>query len=82
MLFRIDPKKMGHFVRAEVSADYGSATLKVWQLAMNMKNESKQLQDSMYDAITHSWAPPVLPPRVLPEVMDKLKNPKRGKFKI
>lgn len=82
MLFRIDHRKMGHFVRAEISSDFGAATLKVWQLAMTMKNESKQLQEAMYDAIVHSWAPPVQPSRVLPDVLEKLKNPKRGKFKI
>ena len=81
-LFRTDHRSTEQFVREKLTLDFGSSTVKVWQQAMAMKNESKSLQEAMYDAITRSWAPPAQPSRIIPDVVEKLKVSKGRKFGV
>jgi hypothetical protein len=52
-------------------SDFGSASIKVWQVVMTMKGESRDVQEAVYSNIMHGgWNPPPVKPLITINYLD------------
>lgn len=74
----MDTKSLVEFVKNDLYTDFGPHTIKIWSILMNMRGESKNVTDTVYDVIVMNWSPPPIIPLISSiAYMDKLKMYKK-----
>eukprot|EP00602_Paraphysomonas_sp_CaronLab_P010362 CAMPEP_0185023544 /NCGR_PEP_ID=MMETSP1103-20130426/6202_1 /TAXON_ID=36769 /ORGANISM="Paraphysomonas bandaiensis, Strain Caron Lab Isolate" /LENGTH=1103 /DNA_ID=CAMNT_0027556179 /DNA_START=252 /DNA_END=3563 /DNA_ORIENTATION=- len=74
-VLRMDLRRMAQFVRTELYQDFGGAYMKIWQTIMAMRDESRQVHDAVFEAITKGWTPTAIKPLCEISYQEKLRAP-------
>jgi len=59
----MDTRNMQSFVRNDMFPAFGVAAMKVWFIIMQMRGDSKQVVDTLVDAILSDWNPKAITPK-------------------
>jgi hypothetical protein len=53
----LDTRNMEDFVKSELYAAFGPATIKIWSSVMHIRGESKPVIDALFEVIMKGWEP-------------------------